>query len=312
MGILMETALAKAQAEADRQSAREAVNEELKKQSLENYNIMQSMREAHEKKLNEFYKYKDFVKKFILTEFMHRLFIESTKNISHTSRARSKALIEAYIMENGIDKIYTTMKHSNTLFLTDAHKKFMTFYENETNNAVPDDEMTYTISRDNVSKVLSDIFETEDVEEITNTIRMRVANAEEEFIVKNQTDKANIDSIIANTRQRVEDAKSQTDNEYLDSEEVATEEATIAKRKISDINSYGSKNIFHKMVTNFSEAVIKDPELRTEYSESNGRLDMVSIVETVRDMYTMLEMLSTTKLENVDDQYIRETLDSIK
>ena len=86
----------------------------------------------------------------------------------------------------------------------------------------------------------------------------------------------------------------------------------IAKDKIYQIQHEGYHNIFDRMVRNISESVIKNEEIKKEFTLENGRLDMNKIVESARCMYTLLEMVSTLKIENVDSQYIEDALKSIK
>ena len=66
------------------------------------------------------------------------------------------------------------------------------------------------------------------------------------------------------------------------------------------------------MVRNISESVIKNEEIKEEFTTDNGRLDMDKIVESARCMYTLLEMVSTLQIEKVDSNYIEEALKSIK
>ena len=66
------------------------------------------------------------------------------------------------------------------------------------------------------------------------------------------------------------------------------------------------------MVRNLSEVALTNEEAKKEFLAENGHLDVEKIVESVRCMYTLLEMVGTIQLEKVDQQYIEDTLKSIK
>ena len=86
----------------------------------------------------------------------------------------------------------------------------------------------------------------------------------------------------------------------------------IAKDKIYNVQHESYHNIFDRMVRNISEAVLKDQVIKEQFSLDNGRLDMDKIVESARCMYTLLEMVSSLKIEKVDSEYIEAALKSIK
>ena len=72
------------------------------------------------------------------------------------------------------------------------------------------------------------------------------------------------------------------------------------------------RNVFDNMVRALSEAVMKDEITKDQFINESSRLDVDKVVSCTRCMYTLLEVVSTIQLEKVDDQYIQDTLNSIK
>ena len=219
-----------------------------------------------------------------------------------------------------------------TRFLHMLESAVNTHYNAIMEEADEDNPDTLVIDRDNVREFMDEIEDTEDIDDVTNTIRIRVANAEEDFVNRNEQDKNNINDLLKDTAQRVADARPDNDNDYDEaigddveenpddpmSGETAGEEIDVkemydmmqVRRRINAITDR-PRSIFDRMVRNVSEAAIKNPELRNQYSDGKGRLDMTKIVESVRCMYGLLEMVNTLKLEQVDAKYIEDTIKSI-
>ena len=147
------------------------------------------------------------------------------------------------------------------------------------------------------------------VDDVTNMIRLRVANAEEEFINRNLRDKENIETIMKDTADRVQAAKASNDNDY--SEEVEESVTKEARDKIYRVQHEGRRNVFGRMVLNLGELAMTKEPLKKEFVLENGRLNLDKVVETVRCIYTVLETVSSLNLEKIDEEYIKETLESM-
>ena len=202
------------------------------------------------------------------------------------------------------------MKFSKSGILVSIYEAEQDAFDKITDGANAEDINSQTIDPKAIDDFWDEIDKNNDIEDITNTIRLRVSTAEEDFVNRNQADKEDIKTILKDTAERVQNAKSTNDNDYSDA--VEESEMRIAKDKIYQIQHEGYHNIFDRMVRNISESVIKNEEIKKEFTLENGRLDMNKIVESARCMYTLLEMVSTLKIENVDSQYIEDALKSIK
>lgn len=298
----------------EKKELRKALAENARKQEIEDinnrYEEHYNAKLIHEAKADRFYEYKKDVKKTLLTEALGRIYKDSIFHISDREAALCESLIGAYIENTGVDNILKNMRFSKSGLLVSIYEAEQEAFDKITDGANADDVDSQTIDPKDIDDFWNQIDKNNDIEDVTNMIRLRVSNAEEEFVNKNQEDKEDIKSILKDTAERVQNAKATNDNDYSDA--VEESEMNLAKDKIYRIQHESYHNVFDRMVRNISESVIKNEEIKQEFTLENGRLDMDKIVESARCMYTLLEMVSTLKIENVDSEYIEEALKSIR
>lgn len=265
---------------------------------------------AHEAAVDKFYAYKDDVKKTLLKEALTHIYEGSFHNITAREKALCNALLEQYIEDTGVVTLMKNMKFSESYLLRKINEDVEEYSKEITADATVNDPESQTIDPTKIDEFWKDIDRSEDIEDITNLIRMRVSNAEEDFINKNQEDKHDIKTVLKQTAARVQAAKSANDNDY--SEAVEESETRIANDRIYQIQHESYHNVFDRMVRNLSEVALTNEDAKKEFLAENGHLDVEKIVESARCMYTLLEMVATIQLEKVDQQYIEDTLKSIK
>ena len=293
---------------------RESIRENAIKQDREAFNQRIIDRDdavaSHEAALDRFYNYKDDVKKTLLKEALMKIYEGSFHNITDREHVLCEALLEQYIQDTGTTQLLKNMKFSDSFLLRKIHEEVIDFASDITAGATADNPDSQVIDPTKVDSFWKEIDKSEDIEDITNLIRMRVSNAEEDFINKNQEDKEDIKTVLKQTASRVQAAKGSNDNDY--SEAVEESETRLAKDNIYKIQHESHHNVFDRMVRNLSEVALTNEEAKKEFLAENGHLDVEKIVESVRCMYTLLEMVGTIQLEKVDQQYIEDTLKSIK
>ena len=298
----------------ERKEFKRTLAENARKQEIEDMNkLRESIDNAkliHEAKIDNFYTYKADVKKTLLTEALGRIYKGSIFHITDREAALCDSLLGSYIESTGVDTILKNMRFSKSGLLVSIYEAEQEAFDDITKDANAEDVTSQTIDPKAIEDFWNNIDKNNDIDDVTNMIRLRVSNAEEDFVNKNQADKEDIKTILKDTAERVQNAKASNDNDY--SEAVEESEMRIAKDKIYNIQHESYHNVFDRMVRNISEAVLKDQVIKEQFSLDNGRLDMDKIVESARCMYTLLEMVSTLKIENVDSQYIEDALKSIK
>lgn len=142
----------------------------------------------------------------------------------------------------------------------------------------------------------------DDVQDMSTTIKMRVAAELNEFIDSNNKEKMQIKDIVDSAKENIKEDQP---------EEVKESYEQMGKRWINNLKSLREKNILETMIHNIIESTIKKEDIRSTYME-NGKLKMDDIVESATLLYTFLETLNTTKLHNVDESYIIKVLNSLK
>ena len=102
-----------------------------------------------------------------------------------------KALIENYVEDLGPAKLLKNMKFSESAFLLEVKDAVEDFYDKITGDADAEEVATQTIKPEDVEDFWKQVDKSDDMQDITDMIRLRVSNAEEEFVNKNQEDKEN-------------------------------------------------------------------------------------------------------------------------
>ena len=159
-------------------------------------------------------------------------------------------------------------------------------------------------------KILDNLDKEEDVQKAIDTIRNRVADAEETFIKNNAEDKKKIDELLTKISTNVKTVNDLGNKEDPKSK-IAQESVQMAKRQIDIIKTNRPLTIFEKMTRNLSLNIVKDCTVRESFIEEHGQLDVDMIVETAKVMYGFLETVNTLQLEKVDEAYIKNVLENM-
>lgn len=294
----------------------EAAKLQQRKETDRRYSEMYAIKEAALNKQNEYAKYKSNVRAALLKEALTKICMNSMRNPSLRQRAVTESLVGNYVDEKGVDKLLRSFR-GKTSFLDTLQETVYDHYNSIIEGTSEDDVVKQDVKPEDIDAFYDDLDKQTDMEDITYTIRQRVADGEEDFVNQNSIDRNNVESIIAATNQRVQDAKTSNDNNpdndlNPDNGKPDIKEAMImsGRRAIMESNNH-PRNVFDSMVRKLSETAIKNEDIKSEYTLENGRLDVDKVVESVECMYTMLEMVSTLRIENVDQNYIKETVASI-
>ena len=298
---------------AEQRKAKEEAAKLARQKSINEFNQHiveeENQKMAFNKSVDKLFEFKANVKKSLIKKMLMELCVGSIPNYTHREYSICENLIENYISEVGETTLLKNMRFSENGFLRTCWSEINSHYKTITEDATCDEDTQY-IDSGSLDDFWKDVDNTEDVDDITNIIRMRVSNAEENFVNRNQQDKENVKTVLKQTADRVQMAKATNDNDYAES--VEESETRIAKDKIYKIQHEGYRSVFDRMVRNLSEAAVKNKDAKGSLIDENGKLNMDSIVESARCMYSLLETIGTIQLEKVDNKYIEDTLKSIK
>lgn len=298
---------------AEQRKAKEEAVKLARQKSINEFNQHiveeENQKMAFNKSVDKLFEFKANVKKSLIKKMLMELCVGSIPNYTNREYSICENLIENYISEVGETALLKNMRFSENGFLRTCWSEINSHYKTITEDATRDEDTQY-IDSGSLDDFWKDVDNTEDVDDITNLIRMRVSNAEENFVNRNQQDKENVKTVLKQTADRVQMAKDTNDNDYAES--VEESETRIAKDKIYKIQHEGYRSVFDRMVRNLSEAAVKNKDAKGSLIDENGKLNMDSIVESARCMYSLLETIGTIQLEKVDNKYIEDTLKSIK
>lgn len=298
---------------AEQRKAKEEAAKLARQKSINEFNQHiveeENQKMAFNKSVDKLFEFKANVKKSLIKKMLMELCVGSIPNYTHREYSICENLIENYISEVGETALLKNMRFSENGFLRTCWSEINSHYKTITEDATRDEDTQY-IDSGSLDDFWKDVDNTEDVDDITNLIRMRVSNAEENFVNRNQQDKENVKTVLKQTADRVQMAKDTNDNDYAES--VEESETRIAKDKIYKIQHEGYRSVFDRMVRNLSEAAVKNKDAKGSLIDENGKLNIDSIVESARCMYSLLETIGTIQLEKVDNKYIEDTLKSIK
>ena len=175
----------------------------------------------------------------------------------------------------------------------------------------PKDVSNNDIPTETKEEMLDKLEKEEDTDTAIDIIAQRISKAEEEFIKKNAQDKQKIEDIVDNINDRINGAKADPNNSDEDVEEIEQEAAIEMKRKISKIRDDRPHTVFEMMVRQLSEGIMSDQTLMEDYCDTNGKINMETVVEVTKCVYGFLEFVNTVQLEKVDEAYIKHVIESI-
>lgn len=149
-------------------------------------------------------------------------------------------------------------------------------------------------------KFFEDLNNVIDMEDVGDTIKLRVSDAMADFITSNTAKKAKIEDAIEQVKDKV---NSDTTEEVKEAYKMA------ANRRIDRINKTSRVNMFEKLVQNLSESAYRNQDIRHHFCE-NGQLNFDKVITHVKTMYTVLEMFNTLGLKNFTADYVSGILES--
>lgn len=288
---------------------RDYVNESkmLMEKSREQDNFNEIRNIMSEQKASQFKKSKfsQDLYKGLIHECIGHLYDLATNKLIYSDRSKAikESTINQFIEEEGTDNIIRHFYESSYL-LSGYAKAIEDYHEKYMQEAVKNDDF------DKVDKDQSfyDTIKTQDAEDVADIIRMRVNNEIDSFVQNNTEDRAKIKESLKKTQEKIDNI----DPDASNSEKLEESYQIQGKREVTKIRNSRIRNIFETMVFNLCESAMKKEEVGKIYKDSNGQLNMDLIVEDCTLLYTFLETLNTAKIKDVNEEYIKETLNNLK
>lgn len=266
-----------------------------------------SIKEQRESSRKAYFDFSSKVKKSLLSEALLTIFNKSlgTELEYFKNEAFKISLVNKFIDEQGsADNLLYHCK-GRSLLLSEINRSVQTSYKAIMEKANQSDPTTLIIDVDDKDNFF-DSLDLDSIEDVADQIKTRVANAIDAFMQDNINDKMDIKDIMQSTEEKINGVQDSTDG----ANEIKEQYEARSKRQITNIRNKRKRTIFEQIVRNVAESSIKDKALKELYTE-NGKLNMDKIIESCRVMYTLLEMVNTMKIINVNEEYLESVLEGL-
>lgn len=260
------------------------------------------------------------VKEAFLIECIMKLYNESTAApMTRQDRAVARNLVTRFVHENGAGTLVNDFSTRN-LLLSEMARITMKYYNKVLEDCTtcgedgrpigsnPGDAKEYKLSttiKDDFYDELDDL----DCDDASKMIKDRVADAIQQFIDTNSYAKMEYEDIINQAKDKIASIDT-SDNTDEHNDALAEEYTMMAKRKINEMKLTRPKSVFNIMVEALTRKVLTDESYKAQYM-NESTVDMESVVDSTTLIYTMLEMVNTTRMVNVDEAFISEYLKSL-
>lgn len=265
------------------------------------------------------------VKEAFLCQCILKLYEEATAApMTDYDKAVAKNLVIGFVKEQGASNLIREFSSKNTL-LAEMAKITNKYYERVLEEILPYDidqrpiEVNPGEVKDyKLSTTIKDDFYSEldniDCEDAGKLIKDRVADSIQQFLDSNAYAKMEYEDIINQAKEKINTLTSNTDmndeDQAAHAEEIAQEQMNIARRTINEKKLSRPKNVFNLMVESLTRKVLTDDNYKTKFTNETG-VDMEAVVDATTLIYTMLEMVNTTRMVNVDEQFIQGYIDNL-
>lgn len=276
-------------------------------------NIVNEREQREESKIrNEerYVKFREAVPTRLLEVTLNFIMSKALKEEYEPNKVLVNNLIHSYVQETGYYNILNTCENSNTLLLSEMYRLVTEAKEKIFNRSDEDDPESQVFLPDDEKDFYDSLEDEGEFEDIANIIAMRVANAEEEFVTQNIEDKMRTKEIIGSAQNRINAIKQdlELDDDYK--EEYTEEQADLCNSELHDIIYNRDRSVYEQLVLNLFDSIMTNTSLSEAYSVS-GRVDADKVIDRAKIIYTMMEMLNTTQLEEYTEDSIIETLENI-
>ena len=245
----------------------------------------------------------------LLSECLFKLYKESSVTpLTKQDKMVARNLVNKFVLENGADELVRSFATKN-LLLSEFSRITTKYYNKILEACCKDDDKErfnktqareFEIddqTKDDFFDELKDI----DTSDASNLIKQRVSDAVSEFVDSNSEQKLEYEDIINSAKEKM----AGTTNEAL-----IEQYNYQAKAKINNMKLNRKKNVFNCMVESLAIKSFKDDKFKTKYINESA-LNMDNIVNDSMLIYQMLEMVNTTNMVNVTEEYMNNYVKSL-
>jgi hypothetical protein len=276
------------------------------------YRKVNSLKESADmKRANKVRAYADFkksVSETYVTGMLQSIYetVLDMNSVSDFAKGIGISALHKYVTENGADNLIRRM-NGKTLFLSEAANMLNDYITEAIEDADVNNPDTYAIDPDDEQEFYDNLSQSDEIEDITNAIRMRVVDAEEKMATDNIQDKLDMDDIMRGAAERIKAVKQSNEEGETtdDSADIQQQEAVMmSKARMNSVTTGRSRSVLEQMVRSTSKEVMRNPELAKVYAE-DGKINYDKLIEANTAIYTLMEMLNTIQLEDYSSDSIK-------
>ena len=254
--------------------------------------------------LNRFQSFSETVRNCLVTEALYKLFYESTSDelkSDNTNQSIMRKIVNEYVQDNGYNEVLARMRKASVP-MCEIYNIIDNSVKHILEEVDKEDPATFTIKPEERDEFFKDL-DYADTDNIEQAISDRVSDAMADFINTTNKEHDDITETLKHAQEKIDDNQDE-DADLKESYQM------LAKSKVNNIRS-APKGVLYSMVSAMSESVLKHKDMQDEFM-TEGHLDMNKIVDRTRLMYTFMEMLNTTRLDTIDESYIKDTIMNLK
>lgn len=252
------------------------------------------------------------VKESFISECLMKLYCESMITpMTNNDKIVARNLVNGFVKENGAGELINRFINSNSRLLTEFGRISQKYYSMVVEADMADtntlststtigDVKEYDLPRPVIDDFYKDVADV-DVTDASKMIKDRVADAVQQFVDSNACAKMDYEEVIQQAQEKIASAK---DESYIE------EYSNMAKHKINEMRRARTKNVFNLMVEALTNKVLTDDSYKARFMHES-KVDMDAIVDSTQLIYTMLEMVNTTNMVNVNEDFINRYIQSL-
>ena len=254
------------------------------------------------------------IKESFITECIMKLYTDSiSAPMTSKDKIIARNLVTRFVKENGAGDLIIRFSNSGNRLLSEFGRLSQKYYDIVIESNNKEDAETigqvkeYGLNQNTVDDFYKEISEIDTVD-ASNMIKERVADAVQEFLDTNSAMEMDYKNIIDQAKEKIAGIKDTGDE--AQQEALIEEYSNIAKSKINELKRTRQKNIFNVMVESLMHKIFTDDSYKEVFMRES-KIDMDAVVENTQLMYTMLEMINTTNMVNVNESFIDRYLKSL-
>lgn len=269
----------------------------------EDASIIMENKALRDNALNRYHSFSETVRNVLVTEALYKIYKESVPEQYKSDSSNisvMRAIVNDYVQEHGYDYILNRMKTAS-IAMCETYRVITKNIKSILEEVDKTDPNTFVVTPAMRDEFFNQLDYSND-EEISKAINSRVSDAMQDFVNANTKDHDNITSALKDAQDKIAESPEE-DTDLREHYEMK------GKRQVAEIRN-APKGLLHGMVSAMCESVLKNDSLHNEFM-TEGHLDIGKITSRVSLMYTFLEMLNTTRLETITENYLSDIIKNL-